>query len=526
MIYFGLFLLVAAIPGATAYPQSGLTLRDIDIDQKEAESDNKTCVDDQLWMIKKESKVEETEGHLQDGNCPDSHFIGKLCKACKDNYSIAIGSSGCIPNSKCMGNIHLMLIIVFVAAGIVLVLLIKVLNMTVSQGAINGLVFYANVVWAYKVLYIPEKTGSGGDFLKVFLSWLNLDFGIVTCFFVDLNFYVKTWLQFVFPLYILVIAAIIILLSRCSQRMTRFFGNNAVQVLATLFLLSHAKLLRTISDATLPSRVNETQFHSEVLWAFSGEQPYLSSCKHIILFAVAISVLLLIWLPFTLTLVFIQPLRACSHYRICRLVNKLTPFFDAYTGPFNRQSHFWVGLLCLMRGILLFVYTLTYFFKNTSLCSLALIIVVLFLLLVLYGSGRLYREPTRITTCCGNSIDISFLSMLEVSFLVNLAVLGLGALSTDYIFPCSNPEIRIYIFYASVGTAFLQFIGIFVWHVWIRIKSWCLERNRNDYDNLEGRNNNVEAVTPLTRASVVVGNGTFMRNGTLIRESILTDESK
>ena len=150
---------------------------------------------------------------------------------------------------------------------------------------------------------------------------------------------------------------------------------------------------------------------------------------------------------------------------------------------------------------------------------------VLFLLLVLYGSGRLYREPSRITTCCGNSIDISFLSVLEVSFLVNLAVLGLGALSTDYIFPCSGLEIRVYIFHISVGIAFLQFVGIFIWHVWIMIKSWRLERNRNNYESLEG-SNNTEAATPLTRGSVVVGNGTFMRNGALIRESILTDESK
>lgn len=176
-----------------------------------------------------------------------------------------------------------------------------------------------------------------------------------------------------------------------------------------------------------------------------------------------------------------------------------------------------------MRGILLLVYALSYFFQKTSLCSLALIIVVLFLLLVLYGSGRLYREPTCITTC-GNSIDISFLSVLEVSFLVNLAVLGFGALFTDYVFLCSDREIRVYIFYISVGIVFLQFIGIFIWHVWKRIKSWRLERNRCDYEDLEG-SNNTEAVTPLTRGSIVVGNGTFMFNGTLIRESIL-DESK
>lgn len=114
MIYFGLFLLAASILGKAASistPQRGLTLSDID--QKDIQSDNnKTCADDQSWWqeIKEEPKFEEIESQLQDRNCPNSNFMGKLCKTCKPEYSMAIGSSNCI---ECDSNIHLLLIIFF-----------------------------------------------------------------------------------------------------------------------------------------------------------------------------------------------------------------------------------------------------------------------------------------------------------------------------------------------------------------------------------------------------------------------------
>ena len=41
--------------------------------------------------------------------------------------------------------------------------------------------------------------------LSVFIAWINLDFGIETCFYSGMDTYQKTWLQFAFPLYILLL---------------------------------------------------------------------------------------------------------------------------------------------------------------------------------------------------------------------------------------------------------------------------------------------------------------------------------
>ena len=71
--------------------------------------------------------------------------------------------------------------------------------------------------------------------MKAFIAWLNLDFGIETCFALGLTGYAKTWLQFFFPLYIWSVAGLMILLAHNSKAMTKIFGKNCVQVLTTLF---------------------------------------------------------------------------------------------------------------------------------------------------------------------------------------------------------------------------------------------------------------------------------------------------
>ena len=138
----------------------------------------------------------------------------------------------------------------FALAGIALVVALIFLNITVSEGNINGLVFYANIVRANQATFFPTNTSN--SFLSWFIAWINLDLGIETCFYNGLDAYVKTWLQFIFPLYIWVLVIVIIVSSYYSTTAAKLSGRNAVQVLATLFLLSYAKLLRVIITVFQP----------------------------------------------------------------------------------------------------------------------------------------------------------------------------------------------------------------------------------------------------------------------------------
>ena len=67
----------------------------------------------------------------------------------------------------------LSLIVAFVFAGIMLVFFIKILNLTVSQGTLNGLIFYANIVGASQPIVFPNSRVRLVDFLATFISWVN-----------------------------------------------------------------------------------------------------------------------------------------------------------------------------------------------------------------------------------------------------------------------------------------------------------------------------------------------------------------
>ena len=169
-----------------------------------------------------------------DTQCAFNHN-GILCGGCPSNFSLALGSSQCL---SCTNDGHMALLIFFITAGCALVFFIKILDLTVARGTINGLVFYANIIWINQSIFFPSGDENTNptllqlmSVLKGFVAWLNLDFGIETCFFHGLDAYWKTWLQFVFPIYVWVIAGMIILICHYSPKATRLFGNNTVPVL-------------------------------------------------------------------------------------------------------------------------------------------------------------------------------------------------------------------------------------------------------------------------------------------------------
>ena len=104
---------------------------------------------------------------------------------------------------KCTNN-YLVLLIPFALMGVALVFLLLVCRLTVATGTLSGLVFYANIVQANGTIFLSVEST---DTLSVFIAWISLDFGIETCFYNGLDAYSKTWLQFVFPVYIYLLDA-------------------------------------------------------------------------------------------------------------------------------------------------------------------------------------------------------------------------------------------------------------------------------------------------------------------------------
>jgi len=223
---------------------------------------------------------------------------GILCGACQHNLSHVFGTSACM---ECSSMWALLWVPLMALAGIALVVLLIVLNLTVSVGTINGLIFYANIVRANHAIFFPPNTTN--SFLSWFIAWINLDLGIETCFYNGLDAYVKTWLQFVFPLYIWFLVITIIVLSHYFTFAARLSGRNAVPVLATLFLLSYAKLLQFVITVFSSTRLSDG--HQQRVWLYDGNVNYLKG-EHTVLFTAALLVLLVLSVPYTTLLVLTQ----------------------------------------------------------------------------------------------------------------------------------------------------------------------------------------------------------------------------
>ena len=101
-----------------------------------------------------------------------------LCGACLQNYSLTLSSLKC---SKCNSNNYLSLPLVFTLAGVSLIVSLLLLHMTIADGIINGLILYTNVINIIKDLVFPQDQPPNP--LTLFISWLNLDFGMPTCFY-------------------------------------------------------------------------------------------------------------------------------------------------------------------------------------------------------------------------------------------------------------------------------------------------------------------------------------------------------
>ena len=371
------------------------------------------------------------------------HKTGLLCGACKQGYSLVLGTHHC---EQCT-NRRIVLLIPFAVMGVALVFLLLVCKLTVAAGTISGLVFYANVIGANRTTFLPVKST---DPLSVFVAWINFDFGIETCFYNGMDVYSKTWLQFVFPVYIWVIVGLVIAISHFSRRFSNLLGNNPVSVLATLILLSYTKLLRTLITVMYVTYLEYPTYNRRV-WLYDANIDYLSA-KHIPLFLVAMLVFLLLFLPYTLLLLFGQWLQAISHLRLFSWVNsaRLKPFMDSYHAPYKAKHRYWPGLLLVLRFALLLVFALN-LQQNTSINMLAILVGSGILHLWAWISGGVYRK------WC--------LDAIEGSFVLNLIILA----AATYHVQLSGGD-QLVVGYTSVSLALITFTGVLAYHIFQQLR--------------------------------------------------------
>ena len=440
------------------------------------------CTTENKETVANGSDTNDTKGI--DAQC-NYNRSGLLCGKCQKGFSVVFGSSKCL---KC-SNSYLSLLIAFALAGIVLVVFLLMLKLTVSVGTINGLIFYANIVSVNRAQLFPSGET---NILTVFIAWVNLDLGIETCFFDGMDAYSKAWLQYAFPVYVWALVGAVILASRHSTRIARSLGTNPVAVLATLFLLSYAKLLRSIIN---PLYVTFLKYPSDTkeVWLVDGNIPYLGG-KHIPLFLTSLLALFLLFIPFTLLLLLGQWIQAQSERKCFKWISdyRVSTFLDVYHGPFKNKHRYWSGLLLVTRFCLFLVFAFNV--NGDTRVNILAIAVCLIGLLAIFFLFTVYKAW--------------YLNVLEASFIINLLLLHV-AVGTYYVEISGGNQSALT--YTSVSVAFATFCGLVIYHSCLQIKdSKLIEKLHKSYaDNSDiyapinqGEDPPIKYAKPITTAFV------------------------
>ena len=211
-----------------------------------------------------------------------------------------------------------------------------------------------------------------------------------------------------------------------------------MKVLATLFLLSYAKLLRAVMAGLSATFITYPDNSTKALWLHDGNIQYLHG-KHIPLFIVAL-LFGMVSLPYVLTLLFIPFLKKYSHLRVFSWVETLKPILDAYIGPYKDKYRFWTGLLLFLRCISFTVFELNVL-GAPGVNLLAIAVACMCILPLIRG---VYRKWP--------------LDILEFSFIINL---GIFAVATAYVH--NNGGNQTVVVSISTMISFVMFLGILLW---------------------------------------------------------------
>ena len=386
--------------------------------------------------------------------CTNNH-AGRACGDCVDGYSRVFGSDSC---KKC-GNVWLITILLYAVLGIILIVALFLLKFTVTVGAINGLVFFCNVMSINEKIFFNENI-STFSFIRLFISIFNLDLGFEMCFYDGMNEIGKTGLQFVFPVYLWPMIIVIVYLSRWSHRFQVGVSKTSVPVFATLILLSYAKLLRTAISVFSFVDIKSSTSGTLRAWRPDPSVGYLEG-GHIALFVIAVLFLLFIF-PFAISFTYPKIL-----HHMYKKISFLYPFVDAFVAPYDDKYRFWFGLRALILIYLAIMETVI--FADIEALLLSSIIVV-----GTFAIVQAYIRPFK----------SSFINILDLTF---TAIFLLMSSIVLYLNPTSNGyESSDIVVYCLGYVAFILFCVVVIYHIrYVSIRrSWYINASEKVWKKL------------------------------------------
>ena len=334
---------------------------------------------------------------------------GILCSNCSAvngiNYSVVFGSTEC---RQC-SNWWLWTLVLYAAAGPLLIYLLYVLRFTLTIGTLNGIIFYAQVAntGLLDILSIKDmQCSQGAQFgMKValfFLSTLNLNLGFPLCFYNGMSTLQKAGFSLLFPLYLLTIVVVLIILSRFSVRISNRIAHSSVQVLVTVVHLSFTKLLLTIGDIFTPVQLySSTRKQVTKVWFNDGYIKY-GQGEHLVLMIVTSVIVGVFLIPYMLIILTGRLLMKFNKIR-----EYLRPIYEAIHAPYKYNKQYWFTARQLL---LIFVCILYAMYRgNRFFLAFSIFLPVYFVFVTVQAYLRPFKSKV--------------LNVLDLSVMINYGIL-------------------------------------------------------------------------------------------------------
>ena len=364
-------------------------------------------------------------------NCTKGR-TGEFCSECMRNHSVIFGSSEC---REC-SNLWLFTIPGFLVAALILVVIVYLLRLTLDNGAIGGIILYANfaeVCIRFHKFYSPGST----IFATLFISLINFTLGLPFCFYNGMTDVVKYLLEFVFPVLLWLVVIAIVMTSRYSTRFSNF-AKRSPQVLITVLHVSFARVLMTTINAFSIGKVyidaQDTCNGAKpiYIWFLNGKVPY-GSYPHALLLAAATVASLLFLLPYFILVVFGTCLLRF------KTIDKLRPFYDTIYAPYKDSFRWWFGA---RQFVLVVEYVIFAALAGTHISNLLL---ASYCLISIFALAQAWISPFK----------SALINFIDTSYLVNLAILAFIGL---YYTAHSNkpPALLLYLIFGIVPFTFFM----------------------------------------------------------------------
>ena len=383
---------------------------------------------------------------IEDSLCINSRQ-GTVCGECITNYSVVFGGRIC---TKC-SNYWLFTLILFAVAGLLLICILFLLRISISSGITTGLIFYANLFASTSRFTLDDIDFIPGKIVFVWINLMNLSLGFPMCFFDGMTELYKTGLQFVFPLYLIMIVIAFIICSHYSTKLSKLTSHYSVQVLATLIFLSYSKVSNASINSLFFVRV-ETDDDISYRWYANANIYYFKDGRHVILGVVSIGILLFIVLPYTISMTVLPFM-----YKY-RLVNRIRPFLDAHFGPYKTKYQWWFSVrlwLIFIIAVLSSVLTGNWYHY---------LILVEGILLTGFAIIQAHIKPFQNKVV--NMLDL----LIIFDYITGLMVVMTQLFSYTY----ELVMLALYIGGVLVGAMFLLFCGMIIYQVIVVTK--CMEK--------------------------------------------------